>query len=50
MNHETPEWLGWSLLAILVATIIFGVAVCSGTFGGQSDLEVFRAYVEGGGQ
>jgi len=32
----------------LVACIILAIAITSGVFGGQSDLDVFRAYVEGG--
>lgn len=46
--NEAPIWLGWSLMAILVALILLGIAVCSGSFGGMSDLDAFRAYVEGG--
>ena len=36
------------MFAILVALILLAIAVCSGAFGGQSDIEVFRSYVEGG--
>jgi hypothetical protein len=32
----------------LILIILLGIAVSSGVFGGQSDLDVFRAYVEGG--
>ena len=32
----------------LILIILLGIAVSSGAFGGQSDLDVFRAYVEGG--
>lgn len=32
----------------LVACIILAIAISSGAFGGPSDLDVFRAYVEGG--
>ena len=30
----------------LILLILLGIAVSSGAFGGQSDIEVFRAYVE----
>jgi hypothetical protein len=42
---ETPPWI---LMGILITAVLLGIAVSSGTFGGQSDLDVFRAYVEGG--
>ena len=32
----------------LILLILLGIAVSSGAFGGQSDLDVFRAYVKGG--
>jgi hypothetical protein len=36
------------MFAILVALILLAIAVCSGAFGGQSDIDIFRSYVEGG--
>jgi hypothetical protein len=48
MNTEPPIWLGCGMFAILVALILLAIAVCSGAFGGQSDIDIFRSYVEGG--
>ena len=48
MNQQPPIWLGYGMLAIIIALILLAIAVCSGAFGGQSDIDVFRAYVEGG--
>ena len=48
MNQQPPIWLGYGMLAILVALILLAIAVCSGAFGGPSDIEVFKATVEGG--
>lgn len=44
-NHPTIAAC-YGIAFILI--ILLGIAVSSGTFGGQSDLDVFRAYVEGG--
>jgi hypothetical protein len=32
----------------LIACILLAIAISSGAFGGMSDLDAFRAYVEGG--
>lgn len=45
MNEE--EKLGVCYGIALLVLVILGICISSGVFGGQSDLEVFRAYVEG---
>ena len=35
-------------MGILITAVLLGIAVTSGTFGGMSDVDAFRAYVEGG--
>ena len=47
MNDNDPTIAACYGIA-LVLIILLGIAVSSGVFGGQSDLDVFRAYVEGG--
>lgn len=46
MNEE--EKLGVCYGIALVFLILLGIAVSSGAFGGMSDLDAFKAYVEGG--
>jgi hypothetical protein len=47
MNDNDPTIAACYGIA-LVLIILLGIAVSSGVFGGQSDIEVFRGYVEGG--
>jgi hypothetical protein len=45
MNEE--EKLGVCYGIAFVVLVLIAICISSGVFGGQSDLEVFKAYVEG---